>query len=142
MRAIIKFLLILEFVVAFFPVIYIWILSLIILPASIMLILSGGDGGLVPVIATILGSLGFWGITQLLIKILNPELPISKPSHIAIYLIAGILALIIGAIIMQATDFTSLVMFLLPIIVTLHFVYLKREYFGPVANKRFKKVDK
>ena len=135
MRVIFKVLLILEFVLAFFPVVYLWILSLIVFPASVIGMFHGGKDAFVASLMTILGGLGIWGIIQLLIKILNPELPISRPKHIVVYIASGILALIIAAIIMQPSGLKNLVMFLLPAVVTLHFVYLKKGYFKSVANK-------
>jgi hypothetical protein len=138
MRIMFRVLLILEFIIAFSPVIYLWILSLIVFPASVMLVFTGGSGGFIMVSLTILGSLGFWGIIQLLLKILNPETPISKPSHIIAYLILGVFSLVIASITMQATELSNFIMFLMPAFVTLHFAYLARGYFKKAANKPFK----
>jgi len=135
MRIVFRILLILEFIIAFSPVIYLWILSLIVLPASVMLIFTGGGGGYTMVSLTTLGGLGFWGIIQLLLKILNPETPISKPSHIIAYLISGICSLVLAAVTMQATELSNFIMFLLPTFVTLHFTYLAKGYFKSAANK-------
>jgi len=84
---------------------------------------------------TVLGGLGFWGIIQLLLKILNPETPISKPSHIIKYLISGLCSLVLAAITMQATELSNFIMFLLPTFVTLHFAYLAKGYLKSAANK-------
>ena len=128
MKVMNKILIIIEFIIAFFAVTYIWILSLVTLPLSVFGIIKGELSFVIPVAITFLASLGFWGIIQLLIKIVNPNLPISKPNHIKVYLLAGIVALVSGVIYMQAKEFNHLIMFLMPALVTIHFSYLEKGY--------------
>jgi|GEM_PF-3656102 len=78
------------------------------------------------------GSVGLLASIQLLCKCLEPDLIIGPPRRLFFYVIAGILSLIGAALVAALTlpDFAMYAM-LLPIPVSIHLVYLNREYFWP-----------
>lgn len=128
MRATKTALLILEFVIAFFAVTYLWILSVIVSPLTIIALFTGADENFIPLILTIAGGFGFWGIIQLAIKIISPKLPVTEPKRLKVFLCSGVASLVLGGYFFEVSSLSESLMFLVPILATLHFIYLGRSY--------------
>ena len=128
MRSAFKAVILLELIIGYGPIFYMLVMSLIMSPFMLLSVFTGTTNLLVPLLTTILGSLGCIGMFQVVIKILDRDVEIKKPKLIKLYLFCGLTALIIGATYMQAFEFPQVLMFLLPAFVLVHFVYLLKDH--------------
>jgi hypothetical protein len=97
-------------------------------PFMLLSALTGASIMVAPLFAAILGALGCIGIFQVTIKLLDRDTKIQSPKAINIYLLSGVTALLIGSVYMQAFKWPEALMFVLPLLILLHFVYLLRDY--------------
>lgn len=128
MKQTLKIIVLIELIVAYGPVFYLLILSLLMSPFMLLSALTGASIMLAPLFATILGALGCVGIFQVVIKLLDSDVKIQSPRAINTYLLSGITALLIGTVYIQAFRFPELIVFILPLLVLIHFTYLLRHY--------------
>lgn len=128
MKSVLKIIILLELIIGYGPVFYLLILSLIMSPFMLLSVVTGASIMLAPLLAAILGALGCIGIFQVVIKLLDRDTKIQSPKAISVYLLSGLTALLIGVVYMQAFKFPEAIMFILPLVVSLHFSYLLRDY--------------
>jgi hypothetical protein len=128
MKQALKIIILLELIVGFGPVFCLLVLSLIMSPFMLLAILTDESITLAPLLVTVLGVMGCIGMFQVVIKLLDRDVKIQSPKAINIYLLSGITALLSGITYMQAFKFPEIIMFLLPLLVSLHFSYLLRGY--------------
>jgi hypothetical protein len=126
MRIAIKFLLILECVIAFFGVTTLWLMAVAMLPISLVLMVTEGGDSYVLVAITLLGGLGLWGVLQLLLAILIPAKVMIEWRYLIFYIVSGVTALVMAGLSMPISNLYHVLIFLMPILVTLHFCYLAR----------------
>lgn len=126
MRIAINFLLILECVIAFFGVTTLWLMAVAMLPISLMLMVTEGGDSYVLVAITLLGGLGLWGVLQLLLAILIPAKVMIEWRYLIFYIVSGVTALVMAGLSMPISNLYHVLIFLMPILVTLHFCYLAR----------------
>jgi hypothetical protein len=131
MRKLLKIALLLEVVLAFAMPIYFWLMGLIMSPLLIWQLFSlDGIGSSVPILIVILviwGALGILGILQLAVKVLDPEFKLAFPQTLKIYIALGLAALVAAAFILDFGWTGFCIVFLPPILVSLHLMYLARS---------------
>ena len=124
-------LLIIEFIVSFLPAAILLYLGILhALPAVIML-LTGNFENLSIIILTVLGCFGCWGMIQIFSSTIFIDVEIERPIRTIVYLACGFAALIYlssKSSLKSETifDFPAMI-FVLPIMVALHFIYLSRK---------------
>ena len=126
MRIAINFLLVLACVIAFFGVTTLWLMAVAMLPISLMLMVTEGGDSYVLVAITLLGGLGLWGVLQLLLLILIPAKVMIEWRYLIFYIVSGVTALVMAGLSMPISNLYHVLIFLMPILVTLHFCYLAR----------------
>ena len=131
-----RLLYIVEFMVGFGPSLLILTVGVILSPAIIAGVFTGHTESLLFVFLVLGGLVGFWGAISLLVLTLHPEQENTPPNRLKVYVLAGV---IVSTFICCAVGITNL--YLLPFIcaplfVTLHLVFLQRNYLrGSAANK-------
>lgn len=141
MRMAIKFLLILECVIAFFGVTALWLMAVSMLPISLMLMVTEGGDSYVLVAITLLGGLGLWGVLQLLLLILIPAKVMIEWRYINFYIVSGVTALVMAGFRMPISNLYHVLIFLMPILVTLHFCYLARAITTQYLQNELHKIN-
>jgi hypothetical protein len=128
MRKLFQILLVLEFLLVFFPIFFLWLMSFFAFYNNIMAMFAGDFSGLLINSITFLGGLGLYGILQLVVKNFSSNFIMSKPDHIYFYLFCGFCALFGAAFIFPNSKSSDSMLILLPMIVTFHFIYLNRRH--------------
>ncbi len=125
MKALVKIGIVIELIIGFTQIFFLWILALIFSPVSLGHVVTGRQSDhIVLLLLVFLGGFGLWGICQLTIKLVVPSFRI-KARRIKLFLIAGLSALSYCTTILSIE---TAAMIILPAIVTVHFSYLGREY--------------
>jgi hypothetical protein len=137
----IKFLLVLECVIAFFAVTALWLMAVPMLPISLMLMVTEGGDSYVLVALTLLGGLGLCGVLQLLLAILLPAKVRIQWRYMIFYIVSGVTALAIAGLTMPVSNLYHVLIFLMPILVTLHFCYLARAITTQYLQKELHKTN-
>jgi len=124
MKTAIKIILISESIIAFLPITVLWLMSVPMLPISLQLMVTEGGESYAFVAMTCLGGIGLWGVLQLLFAILCPRMVTIRWWATAVFLLAGFIALAVAVVTMGVSHLAHIVMFLMPVLVCLHFCYL------------------
>lgn len=74
------------------------------------------------------GVIGLWGTTQLVLKVAYPERQVAPPQAIVITLLLGIGALLGFHQLMQLSRAATLMLVVLPLLGSAHFLFLARGY--------------
>jgi hypothetical protein len=128
MKIIFKVVLLVEAMVGFSVLIYFWVLGLIMSPVMVLRLLVNAEFEMVfPVLAIVLGGVGLWGMLQLIVKVMAPGSRVAAPCRLLVYVVCGLLAVSVVAVFLRFDDNFFLI-FLPPVLVTIHFMYLVREY--------------
>lgn len=126
MRPIYKFLIIVEAIIGFGPLVIILGLGLIAIPISIVGILDGYYGALLMLLIEIGGFLGMFAFISVLMHILEPSRYFLSFSKLRFFIICGFCS-ILGFTFMSGINI-ELIWLLIPIVVSVHFIYLGRKY--------------
>jgi len=126
MRPIYKFLIIVEAIIGFGPLVIILGLGLIAIPISIVGILDGYYGALLMLLIEIGGFLGMFAFISVLMHILEPSRYFLSFSKLRFFIICGFCS-ILGFAFMSGINI-ELIWLLIPIAVSVHFIYLGRKY--------------
>tara|TARA_Y100000588_G_scaffold249470_1_gene263998 strand:+ start:864 stop:1259 length:396 start_codon:yes stop_codon:yes gene_type:complete len=126
MRPIYKFLIIVEAIIGFGPLIILLGLGLITIPISIMGILDGYHGALLMLLIEIGGFLGMFAFISVLMHILEPSRYFLSFTKLRLFIICGFCS-ILGFAFMSGINI-ELIWLLIPIAVSAHFIYLGRKY--------------
>ncbi len=129
MKTLVKIGILIEFILGFTMVLFLWILGLIMSPVSLGNVVTGRQPDhIVLLILVFLGGVGLWGICQLTIKLVVPSFRIKDARRIKFFLIAGLSALCFWGYSMTISSVEDIAIIFLPAIVTVHFCYLGQEY--------------
>lgn len=129
MRMIRKVVLIAEAVMSFAPMVLIWLLGFFMSPVFLFGLLAGVDVELATVLLAItLGGIGLWGVVHLTIKVIQPNYRVITPRVLKRFLACGYLAVFIAIQLFDPELQELAVIFLPPLLVTTHFMYLARGY--------------
>lgn len=124
----IRLLVVIELVIGYGVVFYMWVLGVIALPLVLFtMFLGAGFSALPLVLAVFFGGFALWGVMQLVMKIFDPAFNIADIIVIRFYLCLGLSAF---AIIIEYVKFNlsySFVIFGPPLFVTAHLIYLERR---------------
>jgi len=126
MRPIYKFLIIVEAIIGFGPLVIILGLGLIAIPISIMGILDGYYGALLMLLIEIGGFLGMFAFISVLMHILESSRYFLSFSKLRFFIICGFCS-ILGFAFMSGINI-ELIWLLIPIAVSVHIIYLGRKY--------------
>jgi hypothetical protein len=129
MKTLLKIGILVEFILGFTMIFFLWILGLILSPVSLGNVVTGRQPDhIVLLLLVFLGGLGLWGICQLTIKLVVPSFRIKDARRIKLFLTAGLSALCFWgySTTISSVEYAAIIFF--PAIVTVHFSYLGREY--------------
>lgn len=129
MKVIHKIALIIETIIGFGLPVYVWVLGLIMSPFFALGFVTGGGVDMaISFLAVVLGGTGLWGMLQLTVKVLEPHSRVTTPRKILGFVACGFLAVSIATVLLgfEASGFSLI--FLPPVLVAMHFLYLAREY--------------
>ncbi len=126
MRPIYKFLIIVEAIIGFGPLVILLGLGLITIPISIMGIVDGYYGALVMLIIEVGGFLGMFAFISVFMHILEPNRYFLSFTKLRIFIISGFCS-ILGFAFMSGINI-KFIWLLTPIAVAVHFIYLGRKY--------------
>ncbi len=129
MKTLMKIGILVEFVLGFTVMFFLWILGLIFSPVSLGNVVTGRQPDhIVLLLLVLLGGLGLWGIGKLTTKLVVPSFRIEDPRRIKLFLISGLSALCFWgySTTISSVGYAAIIFF--PVIVTVHFPYLGREY--------------
>jgi len=119
-------LIIVEAIIGFGPLVIILGLGLIAIPISIVGILDGYYGALLMLLIEIGGFLGMFAFISVLMHILEPSRYFLSFSKLRFFIICGFCS-ILGFAFMSGINI-ELIWLLIPIAVSVHFIYLGRKY--------------
>lgn len=123
-----KILLVFELIIGFGLLLNFWLLGLIMSP-SLLVHLAGGDVEAFWVFITfILGTFGLWGMLQISLKVIFPDIKVSTPKRLKGLLLCGYVANFIALIFFGATFNILTLIFILSLLVATHFTYISRGY--------------
>jgi hypothetical protein len=128
MKVIQKILLILELIVGFGLLLYFWLLGLIMSPLLAVNLASGDIEALLPLAAFILGGIGLWGMLQLSLRVISPTTTVSPPERLKKFLACGYVAIFIALGVFGVASNPETLIFILPLVVATHFIYISRGY--------------
>ncbi|MDO3386376.1 hypothetical protein QWI17_11055 [Gilvimarinus sp. SDUM040013] len=132
MRVIRKIALIIETIIGFGLPIYMWVLGLIMSPFLFLGFVTGGEIEMaVSVLAVALGGIGLWGMLQLAVKVIEPHSRVTTPRRLTGFVVCGLLAVSIATVLLGFEPKGFSLIFLPPVLVTVHFLYLARGYLWP-----------
>ena len=117
---------IVEAIIGFGPLVIILGLGLIAIPISIVGILDGYYGALLMLLIEIGGFLGMFAFISVLMHILEPSRYFLSFSKLRFFIICGFCS-ILGFAFMSGINI-ELIWLLIPIAVSVHFIYLGRKY--------------
>lgn len=121
-----KFLIATEVTIGFLPIIYLWAVGLIMSPRIMISFYNTPSTELlVSLCVLVLGGLGILGIVQLFILTMKKDIKVSEPTHLIVYIVCGITALILGTLMVGKDGFYF---FILPLIVSVHLCSLNKWY--------------
>ena len=120
MRPIYKFLIIVEAIIGFGPLVILLGLGLITIPISIMGILDGYYGALLMLLIEIGGFLGMFAFISVLMHILEPSRYFLSFTKLRLFIICGFCS-ILGFAFMSGINI-ELIWLLIPIAVSVHFI--------------------
>jgi hypothetical protein len=126
MRPIYKFLIIVEAIIGFGPLVILLGLGLITIPISIMGILDGYYSALVLLLIEVGGFLGMFAFISVLMHILEPSRYFLSFTKLRLFIICGFCS-ILGFAFISGINI-EFVWLLIPIAVAVHFMYLGRKY--------------
>jgi hypothetical protein len=126
MRPIYKFLIIVEAIIGFGPLVILLGLGLITIPISIMGILDGYYGALVMLLIEFGGFLGMFALISVLMHTLEPSRYFLSFAKLRLFIICGFCS-ILGFAFMSGINI-KFIWLLTPIAVAVHFIYLGRKY--------------
>jgi hypothetical protein len=117
--------LLLETIVGFSMPLYIWCIGLVFSPGMFQGFFTGQaiEAG-VMICAVIAGGFGICGILQLVVKIIKPVSEIASPEKLKAYIATGFVSITLAMYILGFDPY----FFAPPALVTMHFVYLSRDY--------------
>lgn len=122
-------LLLLEVVIGYSLVCYLWLLGVMFFPVIFLGIIEVDIDSIFLGVAIAFGGLGLWGVLQLTIKILEPEVEISSSKRLKLYLLAGYAAAAYLLLVQFGISLYPMnIVLLLPLLVTLHLIYETRAY--------------
>ena len=131
MKLIYKFLIIVEAIIGFGPLIILLGLGLLTIPISIMGILDGYYGALVMFLIEAGGFFGMFAFICVLMHILEPNRYFLYFIKLRLFIICGFCS-ILGFVFMSGINIES-IWFLIPLVVAVHFIYLGRKYVFAVS---------
>ncbi|MFD2168297.1 hypothetical protein ACFSJY_18715 [Thalassotalea euphylliae] len=126
MRPLYKFLIIVEAIIGFGPLVLLLGLGLITIPISIMGILDGYYGALIMLLIEVGGFLGMFAFISVLMHILEPNRYFLSFIKLRLFIICGFCS-ILGFVFMSGINI-ELIWLLIPVVVATHFIYLGRKY--------------
>lgn len=118
-----------EVVICFGPAFILLAMGMAIIPTALRSLFSGHFYGLYILGMLVGGVLGITGLIALTIKILEPESNTLAPSKVKLFISLGILA-VLGFLVMASEGGPAwqLAVVSLPIIASIHLLYLGRSY--------------
>lgn len=135
MNILYKIALLIEAAVGFSVLIIYWIMGVIMSPVMVLRLLVNAEFEMAfPVLVIVLGGVGVWGMLQLMVKVLAPGVRVANPRRLLVYVCCGLLAVSVVAVFSGFEDDFFLV-FLPPVLVTIHFIYLARWYLRQALEK-------
>ncbi len=124
-----RMLLLLEVIVCYGPAFLLWGMGLIVIPISITSLASGQISGLYLLAMLAGGGLGMAALISLVIKIMGSDSQIMSPFKIKLFMASGVIAIIAFLFMANVGGFNLLsILLLLPIIASIHLIYLGRSY--------------
>ncbi|WP_100658844.1 hypothetical protein, partial [Alteromonas flava] len=123
-----RFLYLLEFFAGFAVPVIVLAMGVVFSPIFIVGLFQGAFETSYYLVLVVAGLLGFWGAISLLTLTLHPEKPNTPPKRLKIYIFAGVVAASFVGYLAGQTNWFLLVSFLMTLIVTLHLVFLQRQY--------------
>lgn len=117
---------IVEAIIGFGPLVIMLGLGLITIPLSIMGIIDGYYGALLMLLIEIGGFLGMFAFISVLMHILEPSRYFLSFTKLRLFIICGF-GSILGFAFMSGINI-ELIWLLIPIAVSVHFIYLGRKY--------------
>jgi len=129
MKTLVKFGILIEFILSFIVVFFLWVIALLFCPTSLVSVITGSPPDHIALLLLVfLGGVGLWGISQLTIKLVLPSFRIKDARRIKFFLLAGLSALCFFGYLAKISSIEGIAIIFLPTIVTVHFTYLSREY--------------
>lgn len=129
MKVIRKIALLIETVIGFGLPVYIWVLGLIMSPfLALGFVTGGGVDMAASFLVVVLGGFGLWGMLQLTVKVLEPHSRVTAPRRLLGFIACGFLAVSIATVLLGFEPSGFSLIFLPPVLVAVHFLYLAREY--------------
>lgn len=130
MRVIRKTALIIETIIGFGVPVFTWFLGISMSPFLILWVVEvGGIEMVAAVLAIVLGGIGLWGMLQLAVKVIEPHSRVATPRKLLSCVVCGLLAVSIATVIFDFGPEGSSLIFLPPVLVSAHFLFLARGYF-------------
>ncbi|TMP77222.1 hypothetical protein CWB73_20540 [Pseudoalteromonas phenolica] len=126
MKPLYKFLILLEALISFGPLVILLGLGLITMPAAVVGLISGEFGGVVLLLVEIGGILGIIAFICVLLHIFEPTKYFIKPKTLRWFIFCGFLSVLTFMFIMGINK--SAFWLILPLLVSVHFLYLGRRY--------------
>lgn len=137
MKPLNKFLILIEFLACFGPVILILFLGVVMVPFAVEQVFNGHIWGVYLLAMFVGGVLGTSALLLLVIKIIEPESPIISSSKLLTFIVCGIFSLL-GFAYMASEGGIGIkgLALILPFVALAHFMYLGRSFlFYKTANK-------
>ena len=128
MQVIRKILLLLELLIGFGLLVYLWLLALTMSPILVVNLIEGNISTAPLLIAFILGGFGLWGMLLLSMKVVSPTAEIGAPVRLKFLLICGYLAIFVAIAIFGFSSSGTVLFFVLPTAVATHFIFMGRKY--------------
>ena len=129
MKVIRNIALIIETIIGFGLPVYIWVFGLIMSPFLALGFVTGvGVDMAVYLLVIVLGGIGLWGMLQLTVKVLEPQSRVTTPRRLLGFIACGFLAVSIITVLLGFDPTGFSLIFLPPVLVAVHFLYLAREY--------------
>jgi hypothetical protein len=126
MKSLYRILILLEAVVSFGPLVLLLGLGLITIPGAIISLFNGDLGGIILLLIEIGGILGLIAFICVLLHIFEPTKYFVKPKKLRWFILCGFASILMFMFITGVNK--STLWLVLPLLVSLHFVYLGRRY--------------
>ncbi len=127
MKPLFRFLILLEVVLCFGPATIMLAFSFIFVPAIFFSRSPFELKALLYLLPTIGGCLGLTALICLVLHLFNPTQGYITPAKMRLFILTGITAIIVTCILLGTNEY-GLVFYLLPVVATIHLVYLGRAY--------------
>ena len=126
MKPLYKILILLEAIVSFGPLVLLLGLGLITIPGAIISLYNGDFGGLVLLLIEVGGILGLIAFICVLLHIFEPSKYFIKPKKLRWFILCGFVSVLTFMFVTGVNK--STLWLALPLVVSLHFLYLGRRY--------------